>query len=163
MTITDADPFSTPDPGLVGTRAGDAADDPVTGPMPAVDLLDGRMQVYVDKGVTIIGLDGGLDEQFASDVAPRLASTLSAARAVVLDVDRVTLLDQAGFDVLAAAFAHATKDLDRCIVASRLSGRMLLERWGVTSQVAVFTSVPDALQARTFASNGYGDGWAPGV
>ena len=154
---TDADP----DPRHVGTRPGAGADDPVTGPMPAVALHDGRMQVHVRRDVTIVTLDGGLDEAFAREVAPTIPGTLAGAEAVVLDVDQVTLLDQAGFDVLAEAFRAATAGLDCCIVASRLSGRMVLERWGVTEHHAVFTSVADALQARAFAANGYGEGWQP--
>lgn len=162
MTITEAaDPLTDPDPGLVGTRAGDAADDPVTGPMPAIDLHDGRVRVHVDKDVTIIALDGGLDVDFATSVAPTFSAALANAGPVVLDVDQVTLLDQAGFEVLASAFGSATAGHDRCIVASRLSGRMVLERWGVTSTYAVFTSVADALQARAFEANGYGEGWQP--
>jgi anti-anti-sigma regulatory factor len=149
------------DPGSVGTRPGAGADDPVTGPMPAVTLHDGRMQVHIQRGVTIVTLDGGLDEAFATEVAPTIPGALAGAEAVVLDVDQVTLLDQAGFEVLARAFGEATAGLECCIVASRLSGRMVLERWGVTDHHAVFTSVADALQARAFAANGYGGGWQP--
>ena len=162
MTITEAaDPMTDPDPGIVGTRAGAGADDPVTGPMPAIDLHDGRIRVHVDKDVTIITLDGGLDVAFATAVAPTFVRVLADAGPVVLDVDQVALLDQAGFDVLSSAFASATAGHERCIVASRLSGRMVLERWGVTSVYAVFTSVADALQARAFQANGYGEGWQP--
>ena len=149
------------DPSRVGTRPGAGADDPVTGPMPAISLHDGRMQVHVRRDVTIVTLDGGLDEVFATEIAPTIPGALAGAEAVVLDVDQVTLLDQAGFDILAEAFGAATAGLDCCIVASRLSGRMVLERWGVTAHHAVFTSVADALQARTFADNGYGEGWQP--
>jgi anti-anti-sigma regulatory factor len=82
--------------------------------------------------------------------------------AVVLDLDQVTLLDEGAFSQLAAAFDEATDGVERCIVASRLSGRMVLERWGATEDYGVFTSVADALQARTFLANGYGTGWRPG-
>ena len=162
MTLADpADPITRPDPGLVGTRPGAGAHDPVTGPLPAVALHEGRMQVHVQRDVVVVTLDGGLDEPFARDLAPTIAGTLAGAEAVVLDVDQVTLLDQAGFDVLAAAFARATAGIDCCIVASRLTGRMVLERWGVTERHAVFTSVADALQARAYGAYGYGDGWQP--
>ena len=162
MTLAErTKPESDPDPRRVGTRPGAGADDPVTGPMPAVTLLDGRMQVRVQRGVTIVTLDGGLDGAFASEIAPTIPGALAGAEAVVLDVDQVTLLDQEGFDILAEAFGTATAGLDCCIVASRLSGRMVLERWGVTEHHAVFTSVADALQARAFEATGYGDGWQP--
>ena len=162
MTITERiQPITDPDPGLVGTRTGAGADDPVTGQMPALALHDGRVQVHAERDVTIVTLDGGLDEDFAREVEPTIARSLAGAEAVVLDVDQVTLLDQAGFDILADSFRAATAGVDCCIVASRLTGRMVLERWGVTENHAVFTSVADALQARAFASNGYGEGWQP--
>lgn len=160
MSITErADPMSDPDAGRYGTRPGDGADDPVTGPMPALDLHDGRVRVQVDKGVTIVSLDGGLDADFARHVAPTIASQITRAPAVVLDLDQVTLLEEAGFETLAEALVRAAADAERCVVASRLSGRMVLERWGVARRWAVFTSVADALQARAFAANGYGEGW----
>ena len=163
MTLTErTQPPTQPEQSLVGTRPGDGADDPVTGPMPALALHDGRLQVHTRRDVTIVTLDGGLDEAFAMEVAPTIAGHLAGVEAVVLDVDQVTLLDQAGFEILAEAFGRATAGIDCCIVASRLSGRMVLERWGATHDHAVFTSVADALQARAFAANGYGDGWRPG-
>lgn len=162
MTVTERPaPMNHPDPGLVGTRPGAGAHDPVTGPMPAVELHDGRMRVHVQRDVTIVTLDGGLDAAFATEIAPTIPGALAGAEAVVLDVDQVTLIDRAGFDTLAEAFGRAAAGLDCCIVASRLSGRMVLERWGVTEHLAVFMSVADALQARTFQTNGYGAGWQP--
>lgn len=160
MTLAEpATPVTDPSSERAATRVG--ADDPVTGPLPALVLHEGRMQVHVQRDVTIVTLDGGLDEALARELAPTVADALTGAAAVVLDVDQVALLDQAGFDVLAEAFGQATSGLDCCIVASRLSGRMVLERWGVTEHHAVFTSVADALQARAYAAYGYGDGWQP--
>jgi len=162
VTVTErARPMNDPDPGQFGTRSGAGAHDPVTGPLPALALHDGRMQVHARRDVLIVTLDGGLDETFAREIAPTIPGALAGADAVVLDVDQVALLDQAGFDILAEAFGRATAGLDCCIVASRLSGRMVLERWGVTERHAVFTSVADALQARAFLANGYGQGWQP--
>ena len=163
MTITD--PETTARRGdraaELGTRVGDSADEPVTGPMPAVELQDGHVRIHVRRDVTIVTLDGGLDDDLASVVCPVLPGALAGAGAVILDVDQVTLLDPAPFERLLDAFDGATAGLDRCIVASRLSGRMVLERWGVTGSYGVFTSVADALQARAFLANGYGDGWQP--
>jgi anti-anti-sigma regulatory factor len=156
-----AHPMTDQDPGLASSRPGAGAHDPVTGPLPALALHDGRMQVHAHRDVLIVTLDGGLDEAFAREVAPTIPGALAGADAVVLDVDQVTLLDQAGFDILAEAFREATAGIDCCIVASRLSGRMVLERWGVTQDHAVFTSVADALQARAFLASGYGYGWQP--
>lgn len=162
MTLAErAEAMTDRDPSRLGPRPGASAHDPVTGPMPALAMHDGRMQVHARRDVLIVTLDGGLDEAFAREVAPTIPGALAGAEAVVLDVDQVALLDQTGFGILAQAFAAATAGIECCIVASRLSGRMVLERWGVTEHHAVFTSVADALQARAFAANGYGDGWRP--
>ena len=162
MTVTDrADPDTAPDPGRLGMRRGDGADDPVTGPMPAVDLHDGRVRIHVDRGITVVALDGGLDVAFAHQIAPTLERVVAGAHALVVDLDQVALLEEAGLVELERALDAATGDGERCLVASRLSGRMVLERWGVTQRTAVFTSVADALQAKAFLANGYGDGWRP--
>lgn len=147
--------------GVVGTRHGDAADDPVTGPMPAIELHDGHLRVHVHRDVTIVTLDGVLDASLVEMVGPVLPGVLAGAGPVVLDLDQVTLRDQASAERLLAAFDDASHGLERCVVASRLTGRMVLERWGVTSRYGVFTSVADALQARAFQANGYGEGWQP--
>jgi anti-anti-sigma regulatory factor len=137
--------------------------DPDTGSLPAIELQDGRLRVRVAKGVTVVALDGGLDAMMAEEVVASLPGALAGVEAVILDVDQVTLLDEDAFACVAAAFEAASADADRCIVASRLSGRMVLERWGVAEDFGVFTSVADALQARTFVASGYGEGWRPGT
>lgn len=144
-----------------GVRPGDGADDPVTGQMPVLELHEGRVRVQVQRGVTVVSLDGGLDDRFVDEVGPALDGAVVGADAVVLDVDQVTLLDEGAFARLTRAFDAATSGTERCIVASRLSGRMVLERWGVTARYGLFTSVPDALQARAFLGEGYGEGWTP--
>lgn len=161
MTVAEPHTPAGTDAARVGIRPGDGADDPVTGPMPAVELQAGRLRVHARRDVTIVALDGGLDAAMAADVAPAMAGALAGAEAVVLDLDRVTLLDEVAFTTLLDAFAAATDGCDRCLVASRLSGRLVLERWGVGHRYGVFTSVADALQARAFRGDGYGPGWAP--
>ena len=160
---TDADEIRARRDRLVGVAPElAAADDPVTGPMPAVSFLDGRLRAHTHRDVVVVALDGGLDVELAEVVAPALDGILAGARAAILDLDQVTLLDQEGMDILAAAFAAATDGVDSCLVASRLSGRLVLERWGFTADHAVFTSTADALQARAFAATGYGIGWTAG-
>jgi anti-anti-sigma regulatory factor len=163
MTIAEAEtsPRRRDPAEALGTRFGDGADDPVTGPMPAIELRDGHVRVHVRRDVTIVTLDGGLDDALADAVCPVLGGVLAGAGAVVLDLDQVTLLGEGPCQRLLQAFEAATAGLDRCVVASRLSGRMVLERWGVTAHHGVFTSVADALQARAFLANGYGAGWQP--
>ena len=62
------------DPGRLGPRPGAGAHDPVTGPMPALAMHDGRMQVHARRDVLIVTLDGG---------APTCTFTLVAAHHIV--------------------------------------------------------------------------------
>ncbi len=160
------DPAPRPaDEPLIGVRTGthpsEVDDGPVTGQLPAIAVLAGHLSVSTQRDVAVVSLDGGLDRPLAEQVAPMLAGLVANAEAVVLDLDQVALLDQRGLTHLVEALDRASDDRERCIVASRLSGRLVLERWGLTTTHAVFTSVPDALQARAFAAGGYGGGWEP--
>lgn len=147
-----------PDVNDVGTRPGASDTDVVTGPMPVVDLVGGHLHVSVRRGVTIVAVDGGLDDALAAVLAPAIDAAVGGSNAVVLDLDQVTLLDRSALDTVCAAI-DGERDISRCIVAPRLSSRLVLERWDIPKTFAVFGSVPDALQARTFVESGYGDGW----
>lgn len=157
---TSTDP-GVPDPALVGTRPGASATDPVTGPLPVLTMVDGHLEISVRRGVTILSLDGALDDGLAELVVEPLRRAVASTdlEAVALDLDRVTLLDRTGLDAVLHALDHAPADAPCCLVAGRLSGRLVLERWNVTDRYVVFTSVADALQARAFADSGYGTGW----
>ncbi len=146
--------------GTMGTRTGAADLDPVTtGPMPAIDLLDGHLHVSERRGVTIVAIDGGLDDALAELVTPTIEAAIAGSEAVILDLDRVTLLDRTALERICAAINTAATTPSRCVVAARLSGRLVLDRWDVPESFAVFSSVADALQARTFIESGYGNGW----
>lgn len=144
----------------VGTRTGATDTDVGTGPVPVVDLADGHLHVWHRRGVTIVGLDGGLDDALAAVVAPAVAQAVADAEAVILDLDHVTLLDRTALTAVCEAIDAVPGESTRCIVAGRLSGRLVLDRWFVPDSYAVFTSVADALQARTFVESGYGHGWS---
>ena len=156
------DAYGRPGPDLdaVGTRTGATDVDDPTGPMPAVALADGHVHVSVRRGVTIVALDGGLDDVLASRVVPVIVAAVRGAGAVVLDLDHVTLLDRSALTAVCDALAVVPGPHSCCIVAGRLSGRLVLDRWAVPSTFAVFNSVADALQARTFVESGYGHGWS---
>lgn len=143
----------------MGTRTGASELEPVTGPMPVVDLGDGHLHVSTRRDVTIVALDGGLDDAMATCITRPLASVVAGAQAVVVDLDRVTLLDRTALDAVCRLLDEVSGSTERCLVAGRLSGRLVLERWGVPTRYAVFTSVADALQAREFVASGYGEGW----
>lgn len=150
------------DPAEMATRPGATELEAVTGPLPVVDLQDGHLHVTTRRDVTIVSLDGGLDDALAGTVVPTLADVVGPAAAVVLDLDRVTLIDRSGLDAVLDVVDALGPSVPRCLVAGRLSGRLVLERWLVPARIVVFRSVPDALQAREFETNGYGTGWQVG-
>ena len=137
-----------------------ADDTVVTGPMPVLDLADGHLHVSTRRGVTLVQIDGRLDDDLAAELLPLLQSSTVEASALILDLDQTTLLDQTALDAVCSV-VHGL-DVERCIVAGRLSGRLVLERWGIPERFVVFSSVADALQARAFVESGYGTGWASG-
>lgn len=148
-----------PVPDVAGPRRGAAADDPLTtGPQPAVSLLDGRLRVHDDHGVLVLALDGGLDRPLVESVVDAMSPLLADVDAVILDLADVALLDEECTRTLIETFRAATVDAERCLVTSRFSGRMVLERCG-GHDLAMFSSAGDALQARTYAAEGYGPGW----
>lgn len=154
-TIGDA----RPDPATVATRSGASEQGPITGPTPVLDLADGHLHVSLRRGVTIVALDGGLDDELAAGVVPLVADAVAGADAAILDLDQATLLDRSALEAVCGALPGADDEVDRCLVAGRLSSRLVLERWGIPNRFIIFTSVPDALQAREFAGVGYGTGW----
>ncbi|MDZ7676452.1 MAG: hypothetical protein U5K30_15455 [Acidimicrobiales bacterium] len=147
------------DPASLGTRAGASEDEPITSPTPVLDLADGHLHVSLRRGVTIVDLDGGLDNALAQRVVPAIAEAATSAEAIIVNLDRATLLDHSALETICGALPDPGDGVDRCLVAGRLSSRLVLERWGIPTRFIVFTSVPDALQAREFATQGYGTGW----
>lgn len=139
-------------PGRRGTRGGPAA--------PAW-ATDRRLEVTTRGRVAIVALHGGLDEVVATMLIPALTNAARGRDAVVLVLDDVTLLDRAALVKVCTVIDVLPRPSSCCIVAGRLSGRMVLRRWGLQRSLAIFSSVGDALQARTFAEIGYGPGWSP--
>lgn len=156
---TDDTPLRS-DVARVGTRTGASDDAAVTGPLPVLDLADGHLHVSLRRDVTIIEIDGGLDDDLAAILAPLVSTALEDAVAVVLDLDQTTLLDRTALEAVVAPLRATTPPIDRCIVSGRLSGRLVLERWEILDEFVVFSSIADALQARAFVESGYGTGWA---
>lgn len=135
------------------------ADFPVTGPMPAISLAGGHLWVHDHDDVTILAVDGGLDAELTDEIGDAFLTTLLSSTCLIIDLDDATLLNPSGVNALLdLAATHGKQSI--CLVAGRLSSRLVLERWGVTSRVALFGSTADALQARTFSDCGYGNGWA---
>jgi anti-anti-sigma regulatory factor len=147
------------DPARMATRPGASDLEAVTGPLPVVDLEDGHLHVTTRRDVTILSLDGGLDDQLAASIVAGIEAVLAGARAVIVELDHVTLLDRSALDTVLAVLDRLPPDVARCLVAGRLSGRLVLDRWGVPGRFVVFSSVADALQAREFVASGYGTGW----
>lgn len=142
------------------TEQHNADDTVVTGPVPVLDLADGHLHVSTRRGVTLVEIDGGLDDDLAAELVPLLRSSTVEASALILDLDHTTLLDQTALESVCTVVLAL--DVERCVVAGRLSGRLVLDRWGIPDRFVVFSSVADALQARAFLESGYGTGWATG-
>lgn len=123
--------------------------------------IDARVAVSQRGSCTVIAPAGGLDAELSNEIVDSIAAIARTALASILDLEQITLLDRAAFDVVLAGFEQSTGGRDRCLVANRLSGRLVLDRWGVSDRLAMFGSVADALQARSFAADGYGLGWVP--
>ena len=149
---------TTIDPAEMAIRPGASDIEAVTGPMPVLDL-DGHLHVASRRGVTIVAVDGGLDDALARSLVPAIRRSVAGASAIVLDLDRVTLLDRSALESICAVIEELPAVTARCVVAGRLSGRLVLERWGLPDRFTLFTSVADALQAREFDASGYGTGW----
>lgn len=147
------------DPADVGTREGAADDVAVTGPMPVIDLAGGHLHLTERRGVTILEIDGGLDDTLAASIVPLIDAALDGVDAVVVDLDHTTLLDRSAVEAVCDVIAARGPALERCVVTGRLSARLVLERWDIPVSFVVFSSVPDALQAREFVASGYGPGW----
>lgn len=133
-----------------------------TGPVPAVDLADGHLHVSERRGVTVAAVDGGLDDALARALTPALRAAVGGAEEAIVDLDQATLLDRSAVQMVLGVLAE--KPVTQwCVVAGRMSSRLVLERWGLVHEVVVFGSVADALQARAFVESGYGRGWSPGA
>ncbi|MDE0803091.1 MAG: hypothetical protein OSA99_07175 [Acidimicrobiales bacterium] len=142
------------------TEQHNADDTVVTGPVPVLDLADGHLHVSTRRGVTLVEIDGGLDDDLARRLVPLLRSSAAEAAALILDLDQTTLLDQTALEAVCTVVSGL--EVDRCVVAGRISGRLVLDRWGIPDRFVVFSSVADALQARAFLESGYGTGWSTG-
>lgn len=122
---------------------------------------DRHLEVSSDGRVAIVTLAGELDDVLATLLIPALTVAARRCDAIVLDLDRVTLLEHSALAMVCQVIDVLPHEDSCCIVAGRPSVRLKLSRWGPPSSFATFTSVGDALQARRFAEHGYGPGWRP--
>ena len=131
-----------------------------------VDLADGHIHVSTRRDVLIVQIDVGLDDDLAALLVPAVAAAVAAAGAVVLDIDQVTLLDRTALDAVCDSL-DSGRDAGSEVSTAVHRGRPPLRAPGARtvgrspSGTAVFSSVPDALQARAFVESGYGHGWMP--
>lgn len=126
----------------------------------AAVFADGHLRAWRHAGAVVASIDGALDRSLAELLESPLRSIVVGASHVIIDVDRAVLADKVGVATAVTAVRDAGDDsTELCLVASRMSSRLLLARWGIDTSVPVFTSVADALQALTFQLAGFGDGW----
>lgn len=86
----------------------------------------------------------------------RQAALDVVGRPVIIDLSDCVLTDP---NALASLTGEGGERVDLCFVSRRPTCRLLLARTGITARFAVFHQLEDALQARTFANAGYGQGW----
>ncbi|MCD9625231.1 hypothetical protein [Rhabdothermincola salaria] len=86
----------------------------------------------------------------------RDAAAALTDRPILIDLNSCVLTDPHAL----ADLANDRDDrVDSCFVSRRTTCRLLLDRAGIMLRFAVFHQLEDALQARTFANDGYGLGW----
>lgn len=126
-----------------------------TSPAPGVAERPGRRVHSYQRGdVVVLEARGQLDRAGVEDV--RRAALALTGRAVVIDLSDCVLTHPRALMGLAD---DGGDPVELCFVSRRSTCRLLLARSGITSQFAVFNHVKDALQARRFATAGYGQGW----
>ena len=123
------------------------------------ESVPGRSRVSVRRtdGVAVVRPVGLLDR-----------SLVDRVRKVALDVDRPVIID---LDDCVVDDADALERIavdpqlsalpELCLVTRSATAHALLTRVGVDHRHPLFKRVDDALLARAFARDGYGDGWAP--
>lgn len=111
-------------------------------------------------GVAVISPQGALDHVLPADFVSSL-ETAASSGPMIVDLTAAVLTNRDTAVGLAAVIAATAAPGEYCFVSARATGRQLLRTWGVARCGAVFGSVQDALQARQFLNDSYGDGWAP--
>lgn len=125
---------------------------PSTAPSPDI-CVDER------HGVVMVTPVGALRDPLPMAVVERIEA-VTAGRPVIVDLSQVILVSASAATGLVAWVIAATQESGQCcLVCPRTTAKALLGRWHVARCLAVFTSVGDALQARRFRDEGYGDGW----
>ncbi len=122
-------------------------------PLPGLEIVG---------GVAVISPRGTLDCVLPIDFV-RSLETAASSGPMVVDLTAAVLTNRDTAVGLAAVVAATASPGDYCFVSGRATGRQLLRTWGIARCGAVFASVQDALQARRFLNDNYGDGWAPQV
>lgn len=111
-------------------------------------------------GVVVVTPVGALRDPLPVGLVERLEA-VTAGRPVIIDMSQVILVSAAAVTGLVAWVIAATQERGQCcLVCPRATAQALLGWWHVARCLAVFRSVGDALQARRFGEEGYGDGWA---
>ena len=123
----------------------------------AASLDRPRISVRRTDGVAVVRPVGALDRLVVDKLR---RAVLDAGRPVVVDLDDCVIVDPEALDRIALdPQLSALPEL--CIVTRSTAVRELLAGSELAHRYPVFKRVEDALQARAFARDGYGGGWAP--
>lgn len=107
-------------------------------------------------GVLIAAPQGALNAADVEEIDGLLAAQPEVA--ILVDLSDC-VLDDIAVVLLAAPAMWSAASEQLCVVCSRMTGRLLLARVGLTERVALFGRREDALQARVLHAAGYGAGW----
>lgn len=108
----------------------------------------------------VVRATGLIDHRWVADLVYETSGLRPGTR-VIIDLSDGILVSQQPMEAALAIAGGATGDSDAvCVICSRVSGLMLLRRWGIARTTAVFTTVHDALQAELLRRDGFGNGWA---
>ena len=119
----------------------------------------GRSRVSVRRtdGVAVVRPVGLLDRSLVDKVR---RAALDVDRPVIIDLDDCVVDDADALERIAVdPQLSALPEL--CLVTRSAAAHALLTSVGVDHRHPLFKRVDDALLARTFAREGYGDGWTP--
>ncbi|MFL5860876.1 MAG: STAS domain-containing protein [Solirubrobacteraceae bacterium] len=98
--------------------------------------------------VAVVAISGELDLALCVKVAPDLNAVLhSAAKAVVVDLEDVSLIDSSGIALLLNAFRRLDQDGRRLAIACPRAQRRVFELTALDRQLPMYETGSDALAA----------------
>jgi|GEM_PF-3756092 anti-anti-sigma regulatory factor len=101
-----------------------------------------RVHVQTVAGDTIISLDGAVDADLIGHLGDGIAAVAGGTSGrVLVDIEHLTLLDDAGFGDLVDQLVAAA-DGRSGIIARRTTTRQVLAHWGIPGRIPIYDGLP---------------------